>query len=81
MSLLAERAGISQETLSKIQKGHPGVSIGHYAAVIMGMGMGMGMGWMKLASIENDTVGQWIDDSKVPKRVRDKKESTDGKRR
>lgn len=72
MELLAQRAGISLETLSKIQKGHPGVSIGHYAGVIFGLGLGTE--WMNLASIENDAVGQWIDESKIPKRVRGKKE-------
>ncbi len=70
MSLLAERAGISIETLSKIQKGNPRVSIESYAGVILGLGLGVE--WMNLASIENDKMGQFIDDSKVPKRVRDK---------
>lgn len=72
MALLAERAGISIETLAKIQRGHPGVSMGHYAMVIFGLGMGTD--WMNLASIKNDIVGQFIDDSKVPMRARDKKE-------
>ncbi|SMC87263.1 hypothetical protein SAMN02746065_11315 [Desulfocicer vacuolatum DSM 3385] len=74
MSVLADRAGISLETLSKIQKGHPGVGMGKYAAVIFGLGLGVE--WMKLASIENDTMGRMLDDENMPKRVRDKKRST-----
>ncbi len=71
MSVLADRAGVSRETLSKIQQGVPGVSIGNYAAVILGLGLGVD--WMNLASIENDAVGQRIDDEKLPQRARDKK--------
>jgi len=71
MSVLADRSGISRETLSKIQQGLPGVSIGNYAAVVFGLGLGIK--WMDFASIEQDSVGQRIDDSRVPQRARDKK--------
>ena len=71
MSVLADRAGISLETLAQIQKGNPGVGMGKYAAVIFGLGLGVE--WMALASIENDTMGQMLDEEKMPKRVRDKK--------
>lgn len=71
MVVLADRAGISRETLSKIQKGSPGVSIGNYASVIFGLGLDAK--WMNLASIEQDSVGQRIDDERLPKRARDKK--------
>ena len=40
MSLVAERAGISVRTLSNLEKGETGVSIGHVAAVIAALGMG-----------------------------------------
>ena len=40
MSLVAERAGISVKTLSSLEKGETGVSIGHVAAVIAALGMG-----------------------------------------
>lgn len=68
MTVVAERAGISRETLSKIQKGDPGVSIGAYAMVIFALGLGTD--WMKLADIEHDKMGQWIDDERIPKRAR-----------
>ena len=71
MSVLADRAGVSRETLSKIQQGLPGVSIGNYAAVIFGLGLDTK--WMNLASIEQDSIGQMMDDERLPKRARDKK--------
>ncbi len=71
MAVLADRAGISKETLAKIQKGHPGVGLGNYAAVIFGLGLGTD--WMRLASIENDKMGQMLDEERLPRRVRDRR--------
>ncbi|SDB40189.1 Helix-turn-helix domain-containing protein [Desulfonatronum thiosulfatophilum] len=68
MTLVAERAGISRETLAKIQKGDPGVSMGAYAAVIFALGMGTK--WMRLADISNDPVGQALETERLPKRAR-----------
>ncbi len=67
-SVVAERAGISRETLNKIQKGDPSVSIGSYAMVIFALGLGTD--WMNLADIENDEIGQRIDDENIPQRAR-----------
>jgi len=69
MAVVAERAGISLETLAKIQKGNSGVSMGNYAAVIFAIGLGTK--WMELADIENDTMGQMLDEKRIPMRVRD----------
>lgn len=71
MVVVAERAGISRETLSKIQKGDPKVSMGAYAMVMMALGMGTD--WMDLADIRNDTWGQIIADEDLPQRVRARK--------
>jgi len=68
MSLVAERAGISRETLAKIQRGEPGVSMGHYASVVFALGLGTK--WLAFASIENDAVGRMLDEERLPKRVR-----------
>ncbi|MBS3780520.1 MAG: helix-turn-helix transcriptional regulator [Desulfovermiculus sp.] len=68
MVVLADRAGISRETLSKIQKGDPKVSMGAYAMVVMALGMGTS--WMDFADIRNDTYGQIIEDEDLPQRVR-----------
>jgi transcriptional regulator with XRE-family HTH domain len=74
MAVVAERAGISRETLSKIQKGDPNVGMGAYAMVVMALGMGTD--WMNFADLRNDTWGQIIADEDLPQRVRTRK--TDG---
>jgi transcriptional regulator with XRE-family HTH domain len=71
MITIADRAGISRETLAKIQKGDPGVSMGSYASVILAIGLGTG--WMALADIFNDKTGQALDEERIPQRARDYK--------
>ncbi|MFN2358947.1 MAG: hypothetical protein ABR534_14545 [Desulfotignum sp.] len=73
MTIVAERAGISRETLAKIQKGDPGVSMGNYAMVIFAIGLGVE--WMNLAAIEKDYTGQILDEQRIPLRARDKGKS------
>lgn len=68
MAIIADRAGISRETLSKIQAGDPGVSMGNYAAVIFALGFGTD--WMRLADLANDPVGQALDEERLPRRAR-----------
>lgn len=71
MSVVADRAGISRETLSKIQKGDSGAGIGNYASVIFAIGLGVD--WMNLADIEKDTMGQLLDEERIPLRARNTK--------
>ena len=68
MELVSDRAGISRETLSKIQNGDPGVSMGNYASVIFALGFGTD--WMKRAELSNDPVGMAFDEERLPKRAR-----------
>lgn len=68
MEIISDRAGISRETLSKIQNGDPGVSMGNYASVIFALGFGTE--WMKLADLSNDPVGMAFDEERLPKRAR-----------
>jgi len=69
MVTVAERAGISRETLAKIQKGDPGVSMGSYASVVFALGLGTK--WMNLADIDHDKAGQALDEERIPRRARD----------
>ena len=69
-SLLAERAGISINTLSKVEKGDPGVSMAVVANVLFSLGFGTP--FSTLVSQENDRVGLMLDEERLPKRVRDK---------
>lgn len=71
MEIVADRAGISRETLSKIQAGDPGVSMGNYASVIFALGFGTE--WMGFADFPNDKVGQMLENERLPQRARTKR--------
>ncbi len=68
MSLVAERAGISELTLRSIENGREGVSIGNVAAVIYAIGMGTPLS--EVADQKNDAFGLLLDESRLPKRAR-----------
>ncbi len=68
MFLVAERAGISTRTLSSLEKGAPGVSIGTVAAVIAALGMGTP--FSTILDQKNDTFGLLLDEGRLPKRAR-----------
>ena len=68
MALLAERAGINVITLSKIEKGDPGVSIGGYASVLFSLGMIDRL--RDIADASHDLTGHMLANERLPKRVR-----------
>lgn len=70
-SVIAERAGISLNTLSKIENGDPGVSIGNVASVVHALGITSAIS--TLASSENDPIGLANEARYLPRRVRAKK--------
>lgn len=72
MALVEERAGITHITLSKVEKGDAGVSMGIYAKVMFVLGLIDNI--YNLAEPDNDTVGKVYDKENLPKRVRYKKE-------
>lgn len=72
MALVEERAGITHITLSKVEKGDAGVSMGIYAKVMFVLGLIDNI--YNLAEPNNDTIGKVYDKENLPKRVRYKKE-------
>src|SRR5262249_38544139 len=66
--LMAERAFISRNTLDKVEKGDPGVSIGIYTTVLFVLGMAERLG--ELADPTHDSLGQDLAEESLPKRVR-----------
>lgn len=60
-TLVAERAGISRQTLVAIEKGKAGVSIGAYACVLLSLGLEKEIS--KLAA--DDKFGQKLQDVKL----------------
>ncbi len=67
MAIVADRAFTSRSTLQRIEAGDPSVSVGIYAAVLQALGLLGGLS--SLASIGNDSVGQALSSSALPKRV------------
>lgn len=68
MHLAAERASISRATLSKIEKGEEGVSLGSYARILFILGMIDRL--TKLVDSASDVLGLELEAEKLPKRIR-----------
>lgn len=65
---LAERASISRTTLTKLEQGSPGTSIGIYARVLLALGLINRLA--QLADVRNDEVGLGLESEHLPQRVR-----------
>ena len=72
MALVEERAGITHITLTKVEKGDSGVSMGIYAKVMFVLGLIDNL--YNLADPDCDTVGKIYDKDNLPQRVRYKKD-------
>lgn len=71
--LTAERASISRTTLTKIEKGDEGVSIGAYAKVLYVLGLITPLS--TIADVTSDVLGQSLETQSLPKRIRHKRRS------
>lgn len=68
IELMAERAGLSQATISKIEKGDPTASMGAYSTVLFVLGLTEGLN--ELADASHDLTGRQLEEEKLPQRVR-----------
>ena len=68
MALAAERAFISRNPLTRVEKGDPGVSMGIYASVLFVFGMEDRLG--DLADAAADPVGLSLEEERLPRRIR-----------
>lgn len=68
---MAERAFISRTTLTKVERGDPGVSIGVYATVLFILGMEDRLG--SLVDVAGDTVGLDLESERLPQRIRSRR--------
>ena len=68
VAILAERASISRMTLSKVEKGDPGVSLGTYATVLFALGLAERLA--DVADPRHDAVGLELEEERLPKRIR-----------
>ncbi len=68
MAVMAERAFISRQTLTRVERGDAGVSMGIYASVMFALGMVDRIG--DLVDPAADRLGAMLEDEQLPKRVR-----------
>lgn len=71
METVADRAFTSRKTLSRVEAGDHGVSIGIYASVLNALGLLDSLG--EIADPMNDKVGLSLSSASLPKRVRTKR--------
>jgi transcriptional regulator with XRE-family HTH domain len=68
MVVVANRAGISRQTLYRFERGDPAVAVGIYATVLFVLGLIEKLAI--LAAADSDIVGLALDEERLPKRVR-----------
>ena len=68
MIVVANRVGITRQTLQRVERGDPSVSLGIYASVLFVLGLIDKLA--AVAAVESDTVGLMLDEERLPKRVR-----------
>jgi hypothetical protein len=68
MVIVANRAGITRQTLYRVERGDPAVALGIYATVLFVLGLIEKLA--AIAAVEGDTVGLALHEERLPKRVR-----------
>jgi transcriptional regulator with XRE-family HTH domain len=68
MAIVAERAFISRNTLTRVERGDPAVALGIYVTVLFALGLADRVG--DLADPFTDSVGLSLETERLPKRAR-----------
>ena len=68
MELLAERAFVGRNTITRVEKGDPRVSMGIYATVLFVLGFSERLS--DLADPASDRIGLDLEEERLPERVR-----------
>lgn len=68
LEVLAERALTTRQTISRVEKGDPGVAMGTWATVLFALGLGHRIG--DLAAPAIDELGLTLEEERLPVRVR-----------
>lgn len=74
VQLMADRALVGRNTITRLERGDPGVSIGIYTTVLFVLGMADRLA--VLAALSTDTVGLAQAEARAPKRVRGRQKIT-----
>jgi len=75
VDMMVERIGVAKSTYQRVAKGDPAVSLGVYAMCLFVLGFD-GLG--DLADMRGDDVGLLLEQQRLPKRVRVKKDEGGG---
>jgi transcriptional regulator with XRE-family HTH domain len=67
-ALMAERAGIALNTLTRIEKGDPWASMAAYASALFVLGLSENLG--NLADPSRDLTGLMLEEEQLPQRIR-----------
>lgn len=70
--MMVERLGVSKATYRRIEQGDPTVSLGAYAMTLFVLGFGEVLG--EVVDPRRDEQGLLLDDERLPRRVRARKE-------
>lgn len=73
---MAERAFIARNTLARVEKGDPGVSLGVYASVLFVLGLTDRIA--ALADPAHDPTGRMLEEERLPKRIRTRRTGSHG---
>jgi len=74
-ALMAERAGIAINTLTRIERGEPNASMAAWASVLFVLGFTENL--RDLAAPSNDLTGLMLDEERLPKRIRYRRKTDD----
>lgn len=68
VALMAERAFVSRNTITRVERGDPSVSMGIYATVLFVLGLSERLA--ELAPAGRDVVGLGLEEARLPRRIR-----------
>ena len=74
VGMMAERTGLAKSTYVRIEKGDPAVALGAYAMALFVLGFGEPFG--NLTDPGHDEEGLLLDEERLPKRIRVRKDPT-----
>jgi hypothetical protein len=73
-AMMSERLAVAKSTYVRVERGDPTVSMGVYAMALFVLGFGDALG--DLVDASRDAQGLLLDEQRVPKRIRLKREPT-----
>jgi len=70
-SMMAERAGIAINTLTKVEEGNPGTTMAAWASILFVLDLTENL--QNICDLKNDEIGIMLEEEHLPKRIRHRK--------